>query len=328
MRAKFPACAVLGFLLLTVLVPAQSVHYAIDGKLASFDGEKSRIRELAPDVRAGEIFGTLSDGCILAGLGNLDIDRGYAIRGGYTLALLSPEGDFLNEIASNVYHAWPAPSGETILFIDINHNPHIYRDGAVKSLDFQRKVIQFAWLPDASGFVFTGKPADWSPAKINNPESTDEFLRLADSNLFLYRFGTDGVIQLTRHPREDWNPAVSPDGGRILFQTSRFGYSCFFMVNTDGTDERQITFPVPELKYDGNVPIAYSDELFWNPATDDIIYGTSRPDNTPEIRRMKPDGTGAEKLAVGRNPRITNKGRTISFLAPDKSIRSVEIKSR
>ena len=139
-------------------------------------------------------------------------------------------------------------------------------------------------------------------------------MRLADSNIFLYRLKDGSIKQLTHHPREDWNPVASPDGKTVLFQTSRLNYSCFWKVNIDGTGLSQVTFPKPQLGYEGNVPIAYTDQLLWDSATNKIVYGTSTPKNIPEIRQMNPDGSGAKKRAIGRNPRLINGGRAVAFV--------------
>jgi len=305
---------------------AGNAYFAAAGGILEYRGEGDSKRIISTPKKAGECFGFTSTGNIVAGLGEKKIEAGYDIRSGYELVLLSPAGDIVMEIARDVLRAYPAPAGNLVAFIDVHHNPMLFTGDEVENLPFQQKVIQFAWLPDSSGFIYTGKPFDWSPVKMNNPENTEEFLRLADSNLFLYKLKTGTITQLTTHPREDWNPAVSPDGKSVLFQSSRVSHSCFWMVNIEGTRVWQVTVPRPELKYDENIPIAYTDQLFWNSATGSIIYGTSRPDSTKEIREMRPDGSGARILARGRNPQIMNAGKSVAFQTEEGVVQSLKLK--
>ena len=46
--------------------------------------------------------------------------------------------------------------------------------------------------------------------------------------------------QLTDSPRFDENPAWSPDGGQIAFQTSRDGNFEIYLMNADGTDQHAL----------------------------------------------------------------------------------------
>lgn len=304
---------------------SQNAFFVIGDDLVGFD---TAAKSLKVTEKVGEYFGLTDKGSIVAGLGEKTVEQGYDITKGYTLAVLTPQGALAKKIQDNILRAYPAPKGASIAFIDIDHDPFLYNGEKIVSLSIPHKVIQFAWLPDASGFVLTGKPSDWSPKKINNPQNTEEFMRLADSNLFLYKPGGGEMIQLTTHPREDWNPAVSPDGKTVLFQSSRINYSCFWSVNIDGTGLQQITFPKPELKYDGNIPIAYTDQLYWNPKTESIVFGTSRPDYTPEIWEMTPDGSKAAKLAIGRKPQIVNDGDSIAFVSQEGKIKSIQLSGR
>ena len=325
-RLLFMVLAAAAGMFLIAGVHAQNAYFAIEGKLVEV-GEKTKetkALKLAADV--GEYFGRMADGGRVVGLGAMTIEKGYDIKKGYTLAIVSPQGGIEREIASDVIRAYPSAAADAIAFLDIKHDPWIFQNGKAERLPISHKVIQFAWLPDGSGFVYTGKPSDWSPVKINNPENTEEFMRLANSDLFLYKLADGATTQLTDHPREDWNPAISPDGKTVLFQSSRISYSCFWKVNIDGTGLAQVTFPKPGFKYEENVPIAYTDQLFWNGATNSIIYGTSTPESVQEILQMSPDGAGALLLGTGAKSQIYNKGESVAFLADKNEIKTLSLK--
>ncbi len=312
--------------LLSGIGSAQNAYFAVEGKIMGLGGKAPAIKTIACAKKVGECFGNTSRGNIVVGLGKKVIEAGYDIKKGYTLAIVSPKGTILNVIAEDVLRAYPAPRGDAIAFINIHHSPYLYGGGKVSALSIKQKVSQFAWLPDAVGFLYTGHLSDWSPIKINNPKNTEEFLRLADSNIYLYKLADDSIKQLTKHPREDWNPVASPDCKTVLFQSSRINYSCFWKIGIDGTGLAQVTFPKPKLGYEGNVPIAYTDQLLWNAQTNTLIYGTSTPKNIPEIREMRPDGSGAKKLAIGRKPILINGGAAVAFITDKGSIQSLKLK--
>jgi Tol biopolymer transport system component len=46
--------------------------------------------------------------------------------------------------------------------------------------------------------------------------------------------------QLTDTPRFDENPAWSPDGGQIVFQTDRDGNFSIYVMNADGSHPRPL----------------------------------------------------------------------------------------
>lgn len=48
-------------------------------------------------------------------------------------------------------------------------------------------------------------------------------------------------INLTGHPAEDYDPDISEDGSRIAFASNRSGSTQIWVMNSDGTDLRQLT---------------------------------------------------------------------------------------
>jgi len=60
-----------------------------------------------------------------------------------------------------------------------------------------------------------------------------------------------GVIQLTHSPYGDIEPAWSPDGGRVAFQSNRDGNSEIYVMNADGTGQHNLTQnPAREISED------------------------------------------------------------------------------
>ena len=50
-----------------------------------------------------------------------------------------------------------------------------------------------------------------------------------------------GQRRLTRAPRDDFDPAWSPDGRKIAFVSERDGNPEIYVMNTDGSGQRNLT---------------------------------------------------------------------------------------
>ncbi|GAB4566867.1 MAG: hypothetical protein Kow0047_18590 [Anaerolineae bacterium] len=98
----------------------------------------------------------------------------------------------------------------------------------------------------------TPMPSTSDAASPADPRSTPTVTRLpVPATLFfasdragngdIYRWDADGVHQLTQHPAVDWDPAVSPDGSRIVFTSWREGQADLWLMNADGSGLRRLT---------------------------------------------------------------------------------------
>ena len=64
-----------------------------------------------------------------------------------------------------------------------------------------------------------------------------------DGNVEIYLMNSDGtgLVNLTKHPARDANPAWSPDGSKVAFTTDRDGNSEVYIMNANGTGLRNLT---------------------------------------------------------------------------------------
>ena len=94
-------------------------------------------------------------------------------------------------------------------------------------------------------------------------------------------------VQLTTDPAQDLNPAWSPDGTKIAFDSTRTGDSEIFVMDVDGSN------PVRTTTTD---PSTYNSAPAWSPDGSMIAFGGIRNFNF-DIFRINADGSGEVRLA-------------------------------
>ena len=116
---------------------------------------------------------------------------------------------------------------------------------------------------------------------------------LPSRNLEIQTINPDGSEQrnLTNEPAHDYNPAVSPDGLTILFESERLspGVSEMWAMNFDGSNPRPLI--VNGTPFDR--PFGY------HPDGSQVVFQTNRDGNT-EIYKMNADGS--EQTNLSRHP--------------------------
>jgi Tol biopolymer transport system component len=80
--------------------------------------------------------------------------------------------------------------------------------------------------------------------------------------------------------------SVSPDGSELVYLSDNGGHGNLWVIRTDGTRSRQITF-----ERDPAVTIGVPK---WSPAGDAIVYIVKR--ELPQLWIVRPDGRGARKI--------------------------------
>jgi TolB protein len=139
-------------------------------------------------------------------------------------------------LAMNVEPA-VSPDGSTIAFSsDRSGKPMIYlmnpTGGNIRRITFAGHYNSTpSWAPDGKKLAFAGFDKD-----------------KGNFDIFIVNTSGDGLMRLSsaKKPNGRWanneDPAVSPDGRHVLFVSDRTGTKQLYMVNTDGTNERRITF--------------------------------------------------------------------------------------
>ncbi len=114
---------------------------------------------------------------------------------------------------------------------------------------------------------------------------------------------------LTAHGADDWDPAGSPDGLRVAFESYRSGSSNLWVIHRDGSAPVEIT---QMARTD-----AYNVHPTWSPNGEFIAFASDR-DGDMQIWLVRADGDEAHKLTTeGRNwdPSWSPDGSLIAFVS-------------
>ncbi|MEE8422722.1 MAG: protein kinase [Dehalococcoidia bacterium] len=158
-------------------------------------------------------------------------------------------------------------------------------------------LIAFTSTRDGNAFIYTmnsdgsdvrrlanipGQGPDWFP----DGTRIAFFSIDAASNFDVYVVTIEGgeVVRLTDDAAVDTQPAWSPDGQRIAFQSDRSGNGEIYVMNADGTEPVRLT----------NNP-AEDTEPSWSPDGRQIVFRSSR-DGNDDLYTMFADGTGQVRL--------------------------------
>jgi len=108
----------------------------------------------------------------------------------------------------------------------------------------------------------------------------------AANNFDIYRVDADGsnLVQLTFNEAQDREPAWSPDGTKIAFESRRDGNWELFTMNADGSNIQNISNS-PDREH----------HPAWSPDGDRIAFQSDRDGNW-EIYVMNADGTDVQRL--------------------------------
>jgi Tol biopolymer transport system component len=151
------------------------------------------------------------------------------------------------------------------------------------------------------------------------------FTRLGNGLVDIYAMDVNGknLEELTTSFAFDTWGAWSPDTFKILFQSDRIPDTTFtarfqiYVMNSDGSNVSQLTFPDPARDSTGHVKDTTSNfHPVWSPDGTKIAFASTR-DTNPEIYVMDPNGSNIVRLtnnaAADGQPAWSPEGTKIAF---------------
>jgi TolB protein len=160
------------------------------------------------------------------------------------------------------------------------------------------------WSKDGKRIAFTSTRASADPSLLDD-DSTEVFAMNADGS---------GVTQLTFSPRQDAQPAWSPDGRQIAFVSARdlttqSSTGEVYVMNVDGTQARRLT----------TLGGAVVSRVSWAPDGRRLAFGASPAGASAlgfDVYAVNPDGTQLAQLtfdALSGQPSWSPDGNLIAF---------------
>jgi Tol biopolymer transport system component len=211
--------------------------------------------------------------------------------------------------------------------------------GPARSIVTAGSINGLSWMPDGSGLVYSSSadstlpyPRAYGLRVIRLDGTGDRQATFGDTSHVapdvhasgkivacrirnasdIWRFPTSGsaaenvaaAARITHQTGTLQTPSVSPDGRELVFISDNGAHANLWIVGTDGSAPRQLTF-----ERDRSVTIGVP---LWSPAGDRIAFVCSQ--QTTGIRVIKPNGRGLRQLvSEGFGPSWSRDGRWLYY---------------
>lgn len=133
----------------------------------------------------------------------------------------------------------------------------------------------------------------------------------------IYKMNLDGnnKILLTPQNKSYGDPKISPSGSMIAVTSNDLSGSQIFVMNSNGSNLKQLTFTVSSRIYPGTPPDGNCNPI-WSPIENKLAY-VSYENGSPDIFIINSNGTGNKRLTDtplrDENPIWTKDGNYIIF---------------
>jgi TolB protein len=134
----------------------------------------------------------------------------------------------------------------------------------------------------------------------------------------IYSMNADGTGKklLTQQGLSFGDPRISPDKRKIALTSLNWNGSQIYVMNTDGSNMKQLTFSVSPTHNDIGFPRNANSSPEWSPNSRSLVYVSYQRGN-PDICIVNADGTRNKKLTSStlrdENPCWTPDGQHIIF---------------
>lgn len=134
----------------------------------------------------------------------------------------------------------------------------------------------------------------------------------------IYKMSLDGSNKqlLTPQNKSFGDPKISPNGNMISITSNDWNGSQIFVMNSDGSNLKKMTFTVSSKYFDTGFPRDGNCNPVWSPNSDKLAY-VSYENGSPDIFIINSNGTGNNRLTDtplrDENPVWTKDGNYILF---------------
>jgi TolB protein len=282
----------------------------------------------------------------------LFISRRISNSADWQMFLMNADGTNQRVVSNNLVRCSPpilSNSGARIAFTTYeNFYCNLYvidTDG--QNLKFLSKGKQFcgspAWSPDDSRIAFVKndnnaggnndiysiKTDGSNEIRLTNQNDNFSPQYFSDNNSIIfsssnntwtgiYKMNIDGSNRqlLTPQNKSFGDPKISPDGYKISITSNDWNGSQIFVMNSDGSNIKQLTFTVSSSYFDTGFPRDGNCNPVWSPNSSRLVY-VSYENGSPDIFIINANGTGNKRLTDTRmrdeNPCWTKDGNNILF---------------
>jgi len=262
----------------------------------------------------------------------LFISRRIPNSSDWQMFLMNADGRNQRAVSTNLVRCAPpilSNSGTKIAFTTYDNN--FYYNLYIIDIDgqnqkFLSKGKQFCgspdWSSDDSRIVFVkndnnaGGTYDIYSIKIDgsneikltnqNDNFSPQYFRDNNSIIFsssnntwtgIYKMNIDGSNKqlLTPQSKSFGDPKISPNGNMISVTSNDWNGSQIFVMNSDGSNLKQITFTVSSKYFDTGFPRDGNCNSVWSPSGDKLAY-VSYENGSPDIFTINSNGTGNKRL--------------------------------